>query len=139
MLLSNITSSLAITKSLSTLLIPFIPLVPNTKITPPHLQTYYLPSSRSASALPPPNMAPPNEEVTIEYVPCLSLLVEAFIQGAAAGDAGKESEEEKKGVRKGDCHFLATVFSNLSVVRCGFFLLSSSAHSLSTKRISKKA
>ncbi|CED83228.1 Uncharacterized conserved protein [Phaffia rhodozyma] len=116
MLLSNITSSLAITKSLSTLLIPFIPLLPNSTINPPHLQTYYLPSSRSASALPPPNMALPNQEVTVEYVPCLSLLVEAFIQGAAAGEPGKEGEEAKKGTRKGDCHFLATVFSNLSML-----------------------
>jgi hypothetical protein len=59
-------------------------------------------------------------EVTVEFLPPLTLLVEAFVQGAGAESvADKEKEEEgKKSVqRKGDCHFLATVFSNLSMVR----------------------
>jgi hypothetical protein len=116
MVLSNLTSSPLIISSLSTLVIPFVPLVPKPTASPPQLATYYLPSSRCASATPPANMPTGQVEVTIEYVACLGLLVEAFCQGAYVGDT---EEEMKKNVlaRKGDCHFLATVFSNLSTVR----------------------
>ncbi|KAL7417922.1 hypothetical protein BDY24DRAFT_373360 [Mrakia frigida] len=118
MLLSNLTSSLPLTKSLSTLLIPYLPLLPDPKSKPAQLQTYYLPSSRCASATPPGNLPRGDEEVTVEFVPALSLLVEAFVQGGGV-DGVKESEdgEQKEvGARKGDVHFLATVFSNLSVL-----------------------
>lgn len=121
MLLSNLTSSLPLTKTLSTLRIPIVPLVPNTKASPPQLQTYYLPSSRCASATAPGNMPIGDVEVTVEFLPPLTLLVEAFVQGAGAESVASKDEngESKKGVqRKGDCHFLATVFSNLSMVSC---------------------
>lgn len=115
MVLSNLTSSPLIVSSLSTLVVPFVPLVPVPSASPPQLSTYYLPSSRCASATPPANMPTGQVEVTIEYVACVGLLVEAFCQGAYVGDT---EEEMKKNVmaRKGDCHFLATVFANLSTV-----------------------
>lgn len=117
MLLSNLTSSLPLTKSLSLLLVPFLPLLPDPKASPPMLQTYYLPSSRCASAIPPGNLPRGDEEVTVEFVPALSLLVDAFVQGGGVEGVVEEGDEKKvKGARKGDCHFLATVMSNLSVV-----------------------
>lgn len=115
MVLSNLTSSPLIISSLATLVIPFVPIVPNPTASPPQLATYYLPSSRCASATPPANMPTGQEEVTVEYVPALGLLVEAFTQGAYVN-----SQEPGKNelARKGDCHFLATVFSNLATVGC---------------------
>lgn len=128
MLLSNLTSSVPLTTTLSLLLIPVLPLLPNPKASPPQLQTYYLPSSRSASSIPPPNLPLPTEEVTVEYLPPLGLLVEAFVQGAAAEQKAKDGGDDKAGARKGDCHFLATVISNLSVVCRSFHLGESHVH-----------
>ena len=41
-------------------------------------------------------------------------LVQAFEDGAG------EDVKEGKGKRKGECHFLASVFANVSMVRVGF-------------------
>ena len=100
MLLSNITIQ---TAACAKLLALKIPVVRHTHTYPP----FYPPQSRSGSS---PAPVPYIAGETVE-VPALSLLVQAFVQAAA-----KPPQKESVQPRKADLHFLATVFSNVTMV-----------------------
>lgn len=104
MLLSNLTTSSAACNILLNLQITIIPdkRLPN---------GVYTVDSRSASC-PAPVPYPSGGEIS---VPALPLLVDAFVQGATIGDI-KDLEKRK---RKGELHFLANVFANLTVSPIG--------------------
>ncbi|WVO16916.1 hypothetical protein L204_104602 [Cryptococcus depauperatus] len=112
MLLSNITSHSSLIPLLVNLTIPIIPL-PKSKHYPP----YFLPSSASSSSnLHPdfrdPVIGPPNIEAGQEperEIEAVRALVQAFEDGASEG------VKDGKGKRKGECHFLASVFANISM------------------------
>lgn len=113
MLLSNLTSHPSLLPAIVSLTIPIIPL-PKSKHYPP----YFLPSSASASSTTHPDyrdpeVSPPNAEAGQEperQVEGIRALVQAFEDGAAEG------VKEGSGKRKGECHFLASVFANISMV-----------------------
>lgn len=100
MLLSNLTASSGACSVLLTLKIPVIPL-PNNILYPTE--------SRCGSC-PAPVPYPQGEP---QQVMALPLLVDAFVDGATVGD----SEDLSKRKRKGELHFLASVFGNMSMVR----------------------
>ncbi|OCF45537.1 cytoplasmic protein [Kwoniella heveanensis CBS 569] len=112
MLLSNLTSHASLIPTLANLTIPLVPL-PKSKVYPP----YFLPASASSSSTTHPDyrepaFVPPNEEVgqtdAID-IEGIRALVQAFEDGASEG------VKEGKGKRKGECHFLASVFANISM------------------------
>ncbi|KZT53005.1 DUF383-domain-containing protein [Calocera cornea HHB12733] len=103
MLLGNITVSPTACSTLVTLKIPVVPLP---KEKPP----YYPTASRSATS-----SAPSTYRYTDEtQVAALPLLLDAFIDGARVPVAGDDTEK-----RKGDLHFLASVFANISAIPAG--------------------
>ncbi|KAI9633399.1 putative cytoplasm protein [Dioszegia hungarica] len=113
MLLSNLTSHTALLPSLASLTIPVVPL-PQSKTYPP----YYLTASASASSFRHPDFRDrmlnqpdagvgQGEEVEVEG---LRALVQAFEDGAGEGVV------KGTGKRKGECHFLASVFANVSTL-----------------------
>jgi hypothetical protein len=114
MLLSNLTSHPNLVPHIASLKIPIIPLS-QSKTYPP----YFLPASLSAtSTIHPdfrdPTIGPPNKEAGQEEereIEGLRALVQAFEDGASDG------VKDSKGKRKGECHFLASVFANISMVR----------------------
>jgi hypothetical protein len=113
MLLSNLTSHPNLVAHIASLKIPVIPL-PLSKTYPP----YFLPASLSATSTIHPDFRDPtigsaNKEAGQEEereVEGLRALVQAFEDGASDG------VKDSKGKRKGECHFLASVFANISMV-----------------------
>ncbi|KAL1412416.1 Protein hgh1 [Vanrija albida] len=113
MLLSNLSSHPAIVPTIAHLTVPIVAL-PLSKHFPP----YYFPACASASSTIHPDyrdpaFVPPNKEAGQEperQVEAVRALVQAFEDGASEG------VKEGKGKRKGDCHFLASVFANISMV-----------------------
>ncbi|KAK4688753.1 hypothetical protein P7C73_g1356, partial [Tremellales sp. Uapishka_1] len=112
MLLSNISSHPSLIAQLTSLTIPLIPL-PESKIYPP----YFLPASMSASSSVHADYRDPSfgqrSEVGQEgerEIEGIRALVQAFEDGAIEGT------KDNKGKRKGDCHFLASVFANISMI-----------------------
>jgi hypothetical protein len=113
MLLSNLTSHPALVPQIAALRIPIIPLP-----TSAHYPPYFLPASLSAtSTIHPdfrdPTIGPANKEAGQEEerdIEGLRALVQAFEDGASDG------VKDSKGKRKGECHFLASVFANVSIV-----------------------
>ncbi|WWC92461.1 uncharacterized protein L201_007419 [Kwoniella dendrophila CBS 6074] len=114
MLLSNLTSHPSLVSSLTNLTIPLVPL-PKSKHYPP----WFLPASASSSStthpdyrdptyLPPNKEAEQGDEIEIDAI---RALVQAFEDGASEGV--KEGKSESK--RKGECHFLSSVFANISM------------------------
>lgn len=98
MLLSNLSVSASVT---STLISMKIPIIPDRK--DPEL--FYPVQSRSGtSPLPPPGDS--------QDVLAMPLLVDAFVQGAIV-DENQNLDERK---RKGELHFLASVFANITTV-----------------------
>lgn len=71
--------------------------------------SYYPTPSRSGTA-------PTAPEGEIRQVPALPLLVDAFVQGALVD----ENQDLEKRKRKGQLHFLASVFANLTTVSLSF-------------------
>lgn len=101
MLLSNLTaSSLAcsVVLSLKISIIP-VPILPN---------SFHATQSRCGTSLA-PDPYPSGESREVLALP---LLLEAFAQGAQPNESGDLS----KRTRKGELHFLASVFANISVV-----------------------
>ena len=114
MLLSNITSHPTLLPHIAALQIP-IARLPKSNHYPP----YFFPACASASSTTHPDFWGPmigrlntevgqEEETDIEAV---RALVQAFEDGAGEG------VRDSKGKRKGECHFLASVFANISMVR----------------------
>ena len=98
MLLSNLTVSASVTSALVSMKIPIIP---NYK----DLESFYPVQSRSGtSPLPPPGDS--------HEVLAMPLLVDAFVQSALV-DEDQRLDERK---RKGQLHFLASVFANITMV-----------------------
>jgi len=118
MLLSNLTSHASLLGPIANLKIPLVPLL-TSKIYPP----WFLPASASSSSsIHPdyrlPEVSPPNADAGQEEereIEGLRALVQAFEDGAGEG------VRDSKGKRKGECHFLASVFANVSMV--GFLVL----------------
>ncbi|KAF9449402.1 DUF383-domain-containing protein, partial [Macrolepiota fuliginosa MF-IS2] len=104
MLLSNLTASSAACSILLSLKVSVIPdsRLPNGVLTV---------DSRSASC-PAPVPYPSGE---LRQVPALPLLVDAFVQGATIGDITDLSKRQ----RKGELHFLANVFANITISPIG--------------------
>lgn len=121
MLLSNISSHHSLLSSLANLYVPLVPL-PNASKKDEGEPTWYLPAGISASSTVhrdyrDPTIVPPNKEAgqgDERPVEAIRALVQAFEDGAAQG------VKEGKGKRKGECHFLASVFANISTVRIVF-------------------
>lgn len=114
MLLSNLTSHPALVPTMAALTVPIVPL-PLSKHYPP----YYLPACASASSTIHPDFRDtsmgiaPNAEAGQEEereIEAVRALVQAFEDGAGEG------VRDSNGKRKGECHFLASVFANLSMV-----------------------
>ncbi|WVQ86231.1 hypothetical protein IAT38_008399 [Cryptococcus sp. DSM 104549] len=111
MLLSNLTSHVSLVPLLATLTIPLIPL-PLSKHAP-----YFLPASASSSSTThpdyrDPDIGPANAEAgqgEVFEIEAIRALVQAFEDGASDGVKSGE------GKRKGECHFLASVFANISM------------------------
>jgi hypothetical protein len=86
-----------------------------------HYPPYHLPAAASASSsfhpdYRDPAVVPANAEAGQEEerdIEALRALVQAFEDGAGEG------VKEGKGKRKGECHFLASVFANVSMVSPG--------------------
>ncbi|KAG6900626.1 hypothetical protein C0993_007300 [Termitomyces sp. T159_Od127] len=95
MLLSNLTSSSA---ACSTLISLHVSIIPGTEL--------YATQSRCGTS-PPPDPYPSGEEKDVLALP---LLLDAFAAVTTDSDPSKRK-------RKGDLHFLASVFANISVVR----------------------
>lgn len=114
MLLSNLTSHPVLVPAMAKLTIPIVPL-PLSKDYPP----WFLPASASASSTIHPDyrdpaVMKPNAEAGQEPerdIEAIRALVQAFEDGASEG------VRDSVGKRKGECHFLASVFANLSIVR----------------------
>ncbi|EKM82038.1 hypothetical protein AGABI1DRAFT_119047 [Agaricus bisporus var. burnettii JB137-S8] len=104
MLLSNLTAS---STACSILLSLKISVIPDSRLP----NGVYTVDSRSASC-PDPVPYPSAEPI---QVPALPLLVDAFVQGATIGDI----QDLSKRKRKGELHFLANVFANLTVSPIG--------------------
>ena len=102
MMLSNLTSSHAVCSALLSLKVKVIPDAKNPG-------AFYPTQSRAASC-PAPVPYPSGEEVELRALP---LLVEAFV-GATKQVPGEGGTMEK--ARKGDLHFLASVFANMTAV-----------------------
>jgi hypothetical protein len=99
MLLSNLSSSSAICAAIASMTIK---VVPESK-----LAGQCFPVQSRCGSCPAPVPYPSKEP---HDVPALSLLIDAFVQGAQIeGDLSKR-------MRKGKLHFLASVFANLSAV-----------------------
>ena len=103
MLLSNITSQPSVCAALISLEIPIIRLESGPS-------SFYPTQSRSGTS-PAPNPYPSSDE---RSVPALPLLLQAFVQAANI-----DSSEAQR-TRKGDLHFLASVFANISMVHLLF-------------------
>lgn len=106
MLLSNLTSVAAACSIVTSLKVPVVPL--------PDGKSVYPINSRCATS-PSPE---PYPDTQAEEALALPLLVDAFIQGAQV------EEDKAKRQRKGELHFLASVFGNLSSSTMGraFFM-----------------
>lgn len=104
MLLSNLTASPRVATSL-------IPLEVDVIDTPGSEFAFYTPQSRSGTS-PPPYPYPDSQ---VQKALALPLLIEAFANSATL--------EKHVGQRKGQLHFLASVFSNISTVRKGLCIV----------------
>lgn len=102
MLLSNLTSSSSACAALLSLQIQVVPL---TSTTSPI--SYHPIQSRSGTC----SVPVPCPSIDPQQVHALPLLVEAFVQGASP-DSNPKSER----IRKGNLHFLSSVFGNISAV-----------------------
>jgi hypothetical protein len=101
MLLSNLTASSVACSAVLSLKISIIP-----KST--QVNGFYATQSRCGTSIAPD----PYPSGMSQEVPALPLLLDAFSQGAEINEFGDRS----KRTRKGELHFLASVFANLSVV-----------------------
>ena len=101
MLLSNLTSSASTCATLIAMKVPVLP-------DPKSLSKCFPTQSRSGTC--PAPVPYPAEDP--KEIPALPLLVDAFVQGASVDD----EEDPDKRLRKGNLHFLATVFANITVV-----------------------
>jgi hypothetical protein len=121
MLLSNLTSSASACALLISMKIPVI--------LSPQTQNGFYPTQARCGSSPAPVPYPEGESVEVKALP---LLLDAFVQGAV-GSSGRVKENEEgesdkdggdeleKKVRKGDLHFLASVFANVSTVNLFVF------------------
>jgi len=112
---------------LASMLLSNLTVSPNTCSAILHMTVSMLPDRRSpigyfpvrsqCGTCPAPVPYPQGEPKDVLALP---LLVDAFVQGAAAAEA----DDKDKRVRKGDLHFLASVFANLTIAAPGrmFFL-----------------
>ncbi|KAH9933384.1 DUF383-domain-containing protein [Fomitopsis serialis] len=109
MLLSNLTTSTSVCSTLLNLTVSILP--------DPKSPTLYFPVQSQCGTCPAPVPYPAGEPRSVGALP---LLLDAFVQGAAA----EETEDKEKRIRKGTLHFLSSVFANLSTTPTGrmFFL-----------------
>ena len=120
MLLSNLTSHPSLLPLIAHLTIPIIPL-PKSEHYPP----YFFPAAASASSTIHPDFRDPvfdntnseERQAGERETDGLRALVQAFEDGASDG------VKEGKGKRKGECHFLSSVFANVSMVSLPLFSL----------------
>ena len=98
MLLSNLSVSASVTSALVSMKVSIIP----DRKDP---ETFYPVQSRSGTSPSPP-------QGDSQEVLAMPLLVDAFVQGALV-DENQNLDERK---RKGELHFLASVFANITTV-----------------------
>jgi len=113
MLLSNLTSHPSLLPGIVNTQIPIIPLPKSTIYPPYHLPMSFSSSSSTHPDFRDPAVVPPNAaagQEPVRDVEGLRALVQAFEDGAGEG------VKDGKGKRKGECHFLASVFANVSMV-----------------------
>lgn len=101
MLLSNLSASATVCASLLSMTISVLP---DTQAP----SGYYPPQSRSGTCLTPVPY-PSGEPREIHALP---LLLDAFVQAAAAAESGDTTTQK----RKGELHFISSVFANTSTV-----------------------
>lgn len=101
MLLSNVTASAAPCVTLLSLQVSVI--------ADPKSFTGYFPTQSRSGTCTAPVPYPSGEEREVLALP---LLIDAFVQGAPL--SGSQDQEKQK--HKGELHFLASVFANLSIV-----------------------
>ena len=82
-----------------------VPILPDAQAP----SSYYPPQSRSGTCLTPV----PYPIGETREVPALPLLLDAFVQAAAVTESGDKIAPK----RKGELHFLSSVFANTSTVR----------------------
>ncbi|KAI6014064.1 hypothetical protein BKA83DRAFT_4353645 [Pisolithus microcarpus] len=107
MLLSNLTASTSACSALLTLNVPLVAITPSASFQ----VSYYTPHSRSGTC-PAPVPYPSGQQHEILALP---LLIDAFVQGASLDQSGDKSRR----ARKGDLHFLSSVFANISTSPAG--------------------
>lgn len=81
-----------------------IPIVPDAQAP----SGYYPPQSRSGTCLTPVPY-PSDEPREVQVLP---LLLDAFVQAAAPAESGDKTKQK----RKGELHFISSVFANTSTV-----------------------
>ncbi|EPT00980.1 hypothetical protein FOMPIDRAFT_1049223 [Fomitopsis schrenkii] len=120
MLLSNMTTSTTICSALLNLTVSILP--------DPKSPALFYPVQSQCGTCPAPVPYPAGEP---RSVPALPLLLDAFVQGAAA----EEIADKEKRVRKGTLHFLSSVFANISTTPAGrmFFLTPRTADPLKSE------
>ncbi|KAF5342993.1 hypothetical protein D9758_013685 [Tetrapyrgos nigripes] len=105
MLLSNLTASSAACSTVLSMKVPII-------VNPRFPNGFYATQSRSGTCAAPVPY-PSGDEVQVAALP---LLLDAFVQGA---ELINESEDLSKRSRKGNLHFMASVFANLTSSSAG--------------------
>lgn len=101
MLLSNLTASSSPCAALLALKVPIL----KTPSSPSRL----FPTLSRSGTCSTPVPYPPGEP---QDIPALPLLIDAFVEGALIDPSGDRASRK----RKGDLHFLASVFANISTV-----------------------
>jgi hypothetical protein len=101
MLLSNLTASSSPCAALLALKVPIL----KTPSSPSRL----FPTLSRSGTCSAPVPYPPGEP---QDIPALPLLIDAFVEGALIDPSGDRASRK----RKGDLHFLASVFANISTV-----------------------
>jgi hypothetical protein len=77
--------------------------------TAPALEKFYFPAARSATSV----ALPHDQTREAKSISAMYALVDAFTSAAAVTEQGSKDASK----RKGDLHFISSVFANISVVR----------------------
>jgi hypothetical protein len=119
MLLSNLTAT---STACSILLSMTIPIIPS-----PNVHNGFYPTQSRCGSSPPPVPYPAGDSREVRALP---LLIDAFVEGAQVVEDG----DLDKRTRKGELHFLASVFANMTMV-CAFIVSFQQMLTISINRV----